>query len=287
MRISDWDSENLIDGFINTRVIRRGLDRRTEKAYRMDLEQFYIWARGNKDAAPGMSENGWGNEMELYLSYLVREKSLRPSTIYRKHKVLNYHLLYLMEQGVVADRGPLKHELPPKEEQEPEKTQGNSLLSKKEVDAFFQAMNREYEDLNSDFRKRVCLRDLVMMKLLFYHGIEISQLLRLETTDYNRKTAVLTVGGKRGQSQSVHLFFRSLQSAVDRWLEEHESFERGNEYDRCLFLSKLGRPLSMKMVIEIFDKYRELAGIEKECTPKDLKRSMKRYAREVVMEQCV
>ena len=56
MRISDWDSENLIDDFINTRVIRRGLDRRTEKAYRMDLEQFYIWARGNKDAAPGMGK---------------------------------------------------------------------------------------------------------------------------------------------------------------------------------------------------------------------------------------
>ena len=42
----------------------------------------------------------------------------------------------------------------------------------------------------------------------------------------------------------------------------------------------------MKMIIEIFEKYRALAGIERECTPKDLKGSMQRYAREVVMEQC-
>ena len=52
-----------------------------------------------------------------------------------------------------------------------------------------------------------------------------------------------------------------------------------------MFLSKLGRPLSMKMVINIFDKYRMLAGIEKECKPRDLKNSLDRYARELMMEQ--
>ena len=43
----------------------------------------------------------------------------------------------------------------------------------------------------------------------------------------------------------------------------------------------------MKMVIKIFDKYKELAGIKKEVTPKDLKEScMKQYARDLVMEMC-
>ena len=53
-----------------------------------------------------------------------------------------------------------------------------------------------------------------------------------------------------------------------------------------MFLSKLGRPLSMKMVILIFEKYRMLAGIEKEFTPKDLKNSLERYGIELAMEQC-
>jgi hypothetical protein len=52
-----------------------------------------------------------------------------------------------------------------------------------------------------------------------------------------------------------------------------------------MFLSKLGKPLSMKMVINIFDKYREMAGIEKVCKPKDLKNSLGRYAEELVREQ--
>lgn len=286
MQISDWDSENLINGFIHVQVIGRGLDKRTEKAYRMDLEQFYLWVQQKKETTPETDRSGWGNEMEIYLSYLAREKALRPATIYRKYKVLGYHLLYLMDQGVAACDRPLNNVVWTGIEQKSEKIQTDNLLSKKEVDAFFMAIHREYEELDSDFRRRVCLRDLVMMKLLFYHGIEISQLLCLRLSDYNRETAVLTICGKRNKSYSVHLFSQILQQQMKQWMEEHVYFERENEYDNCLFLSKLGRPLSMKMVIEIFDKYKELAGIERECTPKDLKGSMKRYAKEAVMEQC-
>ena len=41
----------------------------------------------------------------------------------------------------------------------------------------------------------------------------------------------------------------------------------------------------MKMVILIFEKYRKLAGIEKEFTPKDLKNSLGKYGRELVEEK--
>lgn len=74
---------------------------------------------------------------------------------------------------------------------------------------------------------------------------------------------------------------------MDLWLEERKQFRREGEYYDRMFLSKLGRPLSMEMVIQIFDKYRRLAGIEKELTPKDLKESsMKVYARELMVERC-
>ena len=69
-------------------------------------------------------------------------------------------------------------------------------------------------------------------------------------------------------------------------LNEHEYFEQDEQYSNRLFLSKLGRPLSMKMVINIFDKYRVMAEIEKEVTPKDLKNSMTQYAKELMIEQC-
>lgn len=159
-------------------------------------------------------------------------------------------------------------------------------MSKTDVDAFFLALEREYSGLESDFRKRVCLRDLVMMELLFYHGIEVTELLRLEISDYDRKTGVLTVPKKRGKAESIYLYSRALRERIELWIREHGEFERVAEYKGRMFLSKLGRPLSMKMVINIFEKYRVLAGIEKEVTPKDLKGCMGEYARELMREWC-
>lgn len=368
--------DGLIEDFIRSQVIGRGLDDRTEKAYRLDLEHFSRWlagedgAEGTEGAETGISleedrlaakspgerepekreqqkgvpkktEAGGaargetvpegvdlgGTDLEQkvqqleqkvqrYLYYLSMERKLRTSTISRKGRVFRYFLTYLVQSGRVPedhvpervsgihtpDRVSGAHT--------PEKASGAHVseraglgegresafgrcacvaaapLSKKEIDAFFRTIQHEMEELDSDFRRRVCLRDLVMMELLFYHGIEVSELLRLRVPDYDRETGVLTVRRKRGGDRRIYLYSKVLRERMERWLMEHGGFEREAEYREMMFLSKLGRPLSMKMVINIFEKYRERAGIEKAVTPKDLKGSMGAYARELMREVC-
>lgn len=267
--------------------------------------------------------NGWQEKMEAYLEYLTLEKKLRPATVARKARVFNYYLSYLVRQGILQDGRPLKQRWIAGESQREEwdasdptgadgpvgtgrsggadsqgdaggigyarnsHTRGASdRMSKTDVDSFFLALEREYDGLNSDFRRRVCLRDLVMMELLFYHGIEVSELLRLEVSDYDREIGLLTVRKKQGKMEGIYLYSKALRERLERWIEEHGEFERVVEYKGRLFLSKLGRPLSMKMVINIFEKYRALAGIEKKVTPKDLKKCMGGYARELMREWC-
>lgn len=126
-----------------------------------------------------------------------------------------------------------------------------------------------------------------MMELLFYHKIEISELLRLEVSDYEKATGVLRIRRKKGENSEVSLFSQGLRGRIEKWEEERKAFQREGEYEERMFISKFGKPLSMKMVIKIFEKYREMARIEKEFTPKDLKEScMKQYAKELVMERC-
>ena len=277
----DGKCPDTVEQFINAQVISRGLDERTAIAYRMDLEKFYLWPEAVSSSVPG--EDAWEDQMEermeTYLEYLSRERGLRYSTISRKQKVFSYYLSYLVSRGILKGYRPLK---PVEHTRE---APVDTLLTKWEVEAFFRAIDREYEDLDSDFRRRICLRDQVMMKLLFYHGLDISELLQLELSDYNRKTATLVIRRKRQEDYSVYLFSRMLQQQMEQWLSEHVYFEHGGMYHNRLFLSKLGKPLSMKMVINIFDKYRVMAGIEKVCKPKDLKNSLGRYAEEVVREQ--
>lgn len=264
-----------IEEFIKIQGKERGLDERTVKAYRLDLEHLHQWFR----------ENGFtdldGGTIERYLKYLINERKLRTSTITRKYRVFCYYTEYLFRQGI-SSSCPLIE--PPSLEVEGEKR--DNVLSKAEIDSFFIALSREYEDLDNDFRKRICLRDNVMMELLFYHGLEVSELLRLHVSDYDKKTGILVIRGKRKGQREIRLFSRNLRKKMELWLDIHTYFETQDQYQTYLFLSKMGRPLSMKMVICIFDKYRIMAGIEKESTPKDLKCSMKRYAQELMVERC-
>ena len=264
-----------IENFVASQVIQRGLDERTAKAYEFDLRQVYLWLEEKQILV--LEEN----TAEGYLEYLIKEKKRKPSTVIRKYRVLQYYLEYLSRQGYLASHRTIT---PPAAKVETSKEDHG--LSKQEIDAFFTAMDREYENLDSEFRKRVCLRDNVMMELLFFHEVEISELLKLKVADYDMKSGVLTIYGKREKHRKEQLFSGELIEKLKLWIDEHEYFEKGNEYDDYLFLSKVGKALSMKMVILIFDKYRVMAGIEKECTPKDLKCGMKEYARELLVERC-
>ncbi len=274
--ILEQNMQNLTEKFINTQVVGRGLDGRTAKAYRIDLDLFFRWLESGRQE--NVEEEGLERKMEIYLKYLSRERRLRFATVCRKHQVFGYYLSYLKSQGMIEGFQPLE------QPQSNEEISVDTVLTKTEVDAFFQAIRREYDGLDSDFRKRVCLRDQVMMELLFYHRIEVSELLRMEVSDYNRKSAVLMIHKKREKVRKVTLFSHLLQEQMGQWMKERTYFEHGGLYQNRMFLSKLGKPLSMKMITNIFDKYRVMAGIEKECTPKDLKNSLGRYGEELVRE---
>lgn len=298
----------LIEDFIDEHVVRKCLDDRTEKAYRLDLEHFYDWVEQKQNLDSFRTEEISGNVdnnkvvetremtetiasagmdcledwMEIYLDYLVMVKNLSYATVCRKRRVFSYYLSYLSDQGIISCHRTLRPAMKTEDV-----LKDRNLLSKKELDAFFAAMSREYEELDSEFRKRICLRDMVMMELLFYHKIEISEILRLETRDYDQTTGYMTIRRKRGEESCIYLFSQELRRKMEKWLVEREEFLCEGEYFGRVFISKFGRPLSMKMIIKIFRKYREMAGIKREFTPKDLKEScMKQYARDLVMERC-
>lgn len=293
------DKKALMEGFISSYGKGHSLDPRTKKAYRMDLEHFYSWLdssikEGTHGSGAETERNGtvkpgivcWEDRAEAYLEYLAVERKLSASTICRKNRVLGYYLSYLADSGLISGSRPLK-QVKGWEKRGTGEPPASALLSRNDADALFQAMEREYDSLESEFRKRVCLRDMVMMGLLFYHRITISELLRIEAADYDKERGTIQIRKKRGEVCIIRLYSQSLRQKMELWLKERKVFLQKEEGCAPLFLSKYGKGLSMEMFIQIFDKYRKLAGIEKKLTPKDLKESsMKQYAKELMMERC-
>ncbi len=64
----------MIQKFVTSQIVKRGLDERTEKAYRLDLEYLYSWIqdRGDGDVDEKIVED--------YRCYLVKEKNLKHSS---------------------------------------------------------------------------------------------------------------------------------------------------------------------------------------------------------------
>ena len=87
----DSGSNKLIDEFINSQVIQKGLDERTAKAYRLDLEHLYQWM----DLEPSDGRKKWESEIESYLEYLSSEKTGVHLPYCRKQRVFGYYLSYL------------------------------------------------------------------------------------------------------------------------------------------------------------------------------------------------
>ncbi len=262
--------------FVVEQVLGKGLDERTARAYRTDLEHLYLWLG---KYGKGQLERG---AVEDYLNYLVNEEGLKYSTVTRKYRVFCYYMEYLERKDIM--RGCLPIAFPDFVGADGRKA--DNALSRAEADAFFAAMDREYVRLDSEFRRRICLRDSVMMGLLFYHGIEVSELVRLEVGDYSSRTGSLAIRGKKGKGRVEHLFSGRLRGKMEQWIRERVYFAAEDEGHAVLFPSKAGKPLSMKAVVLAFEKYRRLAGIKEGVTPKDLKCSMGKYAKELMMERC-
>lgn len=60
-----------IEDFVTNQVVRRGLDERTAKAYRIDLEHLYQWLWERQ------IDNFGEKEIDGYLNYLMKEKQLK------------------------------------------------------------------------------------------------------------------------------------------------------------------------------------------------------------------
>lgn len=71
------NAQNLIEGFIHTQVINRGLDERTMKAYRQDLELLFGWlepeeVRENTEKRAEVPASDLEKHIQAYLDYLIK-----------------------------------------------------------------------------------------------------------------------------------------------------------------------------------------------------------------------
>lgn len=103
------------------------------------------------------------------------------------------------------------------------------------------------------------LRDKTILMTAYGAGLRVSEVANLKVSDIDSvNMQILIRNGKGGKDRFALLSQANLDVLREHWLKY-----RPREY---LFLSRLGRPMSIRSMQDVFNKTKRLAGIQKKVT---------------------
>lgn len=230
---------------------QKRLDEKTLKAYRIDLTQF-------ASAVPSCHiEEITSTILENFIAKL--HQTCKPKTVKRKIASLKA-LFHYFEYRELIDKNPFnKMQIRFREPVILPKT-----IPLHTVEHFLSTIYKQHAAAKTDFQKRISLRDIAVIELLFATGMRISELCSLKVCNVNLEDKSILIYGKGAKERRIQLG----NDDVIRILKEYKTvFSAQIQNCGCFFVNQSGRPLSDQSVRRMINKYTSLAAIEMHITP--------------------
>jgi integrase/recombinase XerD len=243
------DSIKLIDSFIDTIWLEKGLSINTLSAYRSDLSNFLKWLN-NKDLL-GVSKT----TLLDYLSFRLREGYSSKSTA-RCLSSLRAFYSYLLVKNNLKENPAAKIDSP---------KLGHSLpktLSEIDVEKLINA---------PDESTAIGLRDKAMLEILYGCGLRVTELITLDLLSVNIRQGVVRVIGKGEKERLIPLGEPALY-ALNRYLQNgREDLLVRNTDSSFLFLSKRGKGMTRQTFWYRIKEYASKSGVDTKLSPHTLR----------------
>lgn len=244
-------SEALIDEYLESCKIDRGLSVHTLRAYKCDLLQFLDWSqKAHKNELNR-------NNIKTYVSLL--KASYSSKTAKRKYASIKALMTYLYDEN----------EHP-----------GNPLLGFRAkfntpftlprvipLDELSKILETSESENASDFWT---IRNHTIVEMLISTGIRVSELCAININDFDLRFKTLTIKGKGNKERTVQLecqqSFKLLVEYINARIELHLK-QDAKSADIPLFVNRFGSRLSDQSVRKIIRKISRDAGIVTTITP--------------------
>ena len=247
---SDLKKDPLVDSFLSSLRLEKGLSENTIKAYSNDCQAFKKWLFLNK--IYGLMDST-ESDIENYLKYL-KGLNLSNSTINRKLSSLKHFFNYLSKtkllkfNPVINISGPKKSMPIPKS------------LSIIDVNSLIDA---------PDCSNFIGLRDRAMIELLYATGVRISELINLEYSNIDLNRSLIKVMGKGGKERMIPFGDDALS-----WLINYIEFRRKNNLSlnsRDFFISQQGKKITRQAFWHRIKIYLKASGLSMDVSPHTLR----------------
>ena len=203
----DFDKNKIneiIENFVHTKVIDKGVTSNTIIAYKKDLNLFTSWCLNNKINFIEIQKK----DINFYIHFL-KEKNLNSSSINRKLSVIKSFYDYLNQIGLVSwnelkiiGTQKLQKNLP-------------KLLSENEILYLINESRKIY--IENPIKNIMYLRTQVILEILYSTGLRISELLNLKINQVANIKDKLYINGK-GNKQRLVIFNQNALYVLKNWI---------------------------------------------------------------------
>jgi integrase/recombinase XerD len=247
---SDLKKGLLVDSFLSTLRLEKGLSENTIKAYSNDCQAFNKWLFIKKRYEATDSSEA---DIENYLKYL-KSINLSNSSINRKLSSLKHFFNYLSKTKLLKSN-PVSNISGPKQSKVLPKS-----LSIIDVNSLIEA---------PDCTNFIGLRDRAMIELMYATGVRISELINLEYSNIDLNRSLIKVMGKGGKERMIPFGDDALS-----WLTNYIEFRRKNNLSlnsRDFFISQQGRKITRQAFWHRIKIYLKALGLSMDISPHTLR----------------
>ena len=244
-------SEPIIDKYLDSLWLEKGLSRNTLESYARDLEAF----------------SGWLAEQSLVLLSVRREDLLRylsarlgagikARSIARGLSCLRGLYRYLLREHLIQLDPTLRIENPRIGRPLPD------TLTEGDIERLLAA---------PDTSTVLGLRDRTMLEVLYATGLRVTELVSLRVTEINLRQGVVRITGKGSKERLVPLGEEAI-SWVQRYLGSgREALLKNNLYEDIVFPSSRGQAMTRQTFWHRIKVHANKAGIKRHLSPHTLR----------------
>ena len=249
--MAESDDQLLIEQFLGSLLLEKGLSDNTLSAYRYDLGSFAGWLR----------QTGGGLlkvKREDVLRYLAHrmERGLKARSTARNLSCLRALYRFLLRERLITEDPTLRVENPRLGRPLPD------TLTEQDVERLLAA---------PDITTAIGMRDRTMLEVLYACGLRVSELTGLRLNEINLRQGVIRIVGKGAKERLVPMGEEAIDW-VARYLEgARRELLQKNLMEDAVFPSNRGLAMTRQTFWHRIRIHARMAGIEKKLSPHTLR----------------
>ena len=249
--------EDKLAAYLEYCEYRKELDRKTLKAYRIDLRQYFEYICVDEPDK---------EKIEEYVTHL--HKSYKQKTVKRKIASIKAFYNYLEETEIIAESPFRKIKVKFKET-----VTLPRIIPREEIEKL---LNHMYQCLNENDKasRKFMLRDVAVIEVFFATGARVYEISNIRDDSINLNTGLIRLMGKGGKERYEQISNTSILEVLKKYYDENEQSIKKSGY---FFVNNRESRYTEQSIRLMLKKYTKQAGIERNITPHMFRHSFATY----------